>query len=1093
MAWSTSIDLSVTFTAPSHGVHTEEILGTRTSSTTYQELSGEFPGTSSEEAKTTKEPPEDTIGESLATSRSHDGSSQRTATALPEPSTSDMSGSEISQEPIEEPSAHVTQTVPVGTANESPTGLETLDRNSVISSEALPGSTLPVDKTIDHPGLPSTLNIGLPTEAQSLTDWTNSDGVANPTTRLPSTITESLDTSTGTTSDQSGDDSATMTTSLGSKSSSVTFSVSQGIRTSETESEQSSTTASTIQLTTDRGEATSDTSHSEEETTPMGISSERELSSTTYGITTAEATPTTQLGTEAASTVISTVLPLVTTHPPSTKVPPSISVSVVTEAPPDFTATTVSGHPEWTSNTWITTTSGDSSQPTVVPILVGCKNCGGDGSGIILFHFPKETSTWFKFPGLPKFSFLCVPPGCTTGPSTSDPDEDGDDEDDEDSSSSVTCSERATVTDCFVSCTTYTGPAGESITPSCSTTCTETHTGCSVTGATTTSSTQACGPSRDSERITCQTSFDDELGSEVLRRRAIERRGGVDIQDTIGKCSWKGMPRFPAYPGGKLVLNNEAQIASGNTALNGIKRWWRTTKDSDCVPSLNHISEAQFPRGLADDKGPSIDHVYEKSMLLDFWNYIIDPNAAGVVGMKTGSPAKINCDDIKSYGGINSGTNLIQNVFDAFPKSSNSINPGAARFLEDFIGMDQWTNGIAKALVTTPAEIRSLLASKTKTMVDTSMSLSDVKKWILPKLDLLERMGIGVEMFNYQESIDALVRQSQRIYARLFTGTEDHSINQAVNDTKTQLLSDLQMDVSKAGNNPNVPATDLKSWKARLSNMADPNRAWAVTGVTWDWSYVSKRDGSWLSCDRPIPSATSEESTTFATSTRMASDESDTEEATFSSEETSPSAEDISSLTTQDNAGEFTGFPTLTKNIPEVTISTPEGSSCAETATYTQCALGTGSHGQACVERESCRSWINTETTSTTTSPTPTLAGPDPSQNEKHCYDTGQRSNYEAITYAAESFCRKVANDKTQGPVWSNYTLNDKEQPNQGYHFKLTLTVYEGCVWTADYDECMRYMRVPIDSCDCSAKGNKQGGWVENNCIYAKIDPNSGT
>jgi hypothetical protein len=333
-----------------------------------------------------------------------------------------------------------------------------------------------------------------------------------------------------------------------------------------------------------------------------------------------------------------------------------------------------------------------------------------------------------------------------------------------------------------------------------------------------------------------------------------------------------------------------------------------------------------------------------------------------------------------------------------------------------------------------------------------------------------------------------------------FTGTEDHSINQAVDDAKAQLLSDLQNDVTNAGNNPNVPAADLKSWQARLSNMADPNRAWAVTGVTWDWSYVSKRGGSGLSCDRPIPSVTSEESTTFATSTRMTSGESTTEEATSftdstttSSSEDSPSVtEDIPSSTTQDDAGEFTDLPTLTQQVPEASISIPEGSSCTETATYTQCALGTGGHGQACVERETCRSWINTKTTSTT-SPIPTLAEPDTSQNEKHCYDKGQKSNYEAITYAAESFCRKVANDKTQGPVWSNYTLNGKEQPNQGYHFKLTLTVYEGCVWTADYDECMRYMRVPIDSCDCSAKGNKQGGWVENNCIYAKIDPNSGT
>ncbi|KAH6995526.1 hypothetical protein BKA56DRAFT_665840 [Ilyonectria sp. MPI-CAGE-AT-0026] len=41
-------------------------------------------------------------------------------------------------------------------------------------------------------------------------------------------------------------------------------------------------------------------------------------------------------------------------------------------------------------------------------------------------------------------------------------------------------------------------------------------------------------------------------------------------------------------------------------------------------------------------------------------------------------------------------------------------------------------------------------------------------------------------------------------------------------------------------------------------------------------------------------------------------------------------------------------------------------------------------------------------------------------------------------------------------------------------------------------NECIGYMRVLIDSCDCSAKANKQGGWVENNCIMTKIDANSG-
>ncbi|KAL2669900.1 hypothetical protein Neosp_015066 [[Neocosmospora] mangrovei] len=172
-------------------------------------------------------------------------------------------------------------------------------------------------------------------------------------------------------------------------------------------------------------------------------------------------------------------------------------------------------------------------------------------------------------------------------------------------------------------------------------------------------------------------------------------------------------------------------------------------------------------------------------------------------------------------------------------------------------------------------------------------------------------------------------------------------------------------------------------------------------------------------------------------------------------------------------------MPTLTQDLPEVTISTPEGSSCAETDTHTQCAMGPGDQ-QACIERTSCVSWAatTTEETSTSESPTPTLKTPDHSKNRKHCYDSGQKTNYGSIEAAAESFCHNVIDDDAQGSVRSNY--------------RLSFEVYEGCGWKANYDECMRYMRVPIDSCDCSAKGNKQGGWVENNCIKARIDPNRG-
>ncbi|KAK2762269.1 hypothetical protein FQN54_001279 [Arachnomyces sp. PD_36] len=119
----------------------------------------------------------------------------------------------------------------------------------------------------------------------------------------------------------------------------------------------------------------------------------------------------------------------------------------------------------------------------------------------------------------------------------------------------------------------------------------------------------------------------------------------------------------------------------------------------------------------------------------------------------------------------------------------------------------------------------------------------------------------------------------------------------------------------------------------------------------------------------------------------------------------------------------------------------------------------------------------------------PELDTPDPSQNEKKCYDSGQKASYGKIEASAESFCESIEED---GPVLSNYSKTSKGQPNENYHFIQEFEVYEGCEWEYSYDECMRYLRVPIDSCDCSQKGDKQGGSVWNNCIYARIDPNYG-
>ncbi|RBR11234.1 uncharacterized protein FIESC28_09118 [Fusarium coffeatum] len=1025
--------------------------------------------------------------------------------------TSSLPDQTISSPGTEQGQGTATQTDSASGTDEAPTGSETS-----VSGPDQPASTAPANTIPDDQSTLTQSNGDEFTSAASgdVTE-THSGAITTDANNAPTTLPEKQDQTTG---------------SLG-ESTVVPSDQNSNGNTNETSSGQED---SSVASTTDANAAQSTTEGDDITTNPVPDNTDASSTGSSgadNGATTTESGP---FETTDSNDVRSTTVPgpSATSNSITTAATTSTGMPVVTEAPPGFNPTTVSDHPEWTSNTWITTTS-EGSDPTVVPVLVGCNDCGGSGSGIILWGFPPVPNTWFQLPGLPKFSFPCIPPasGCTSTPVTEEIGEDGDENDEQ--SSRTTCTDKVTVTDCFVACTTYTGPAGETVTPECQTTCTRTQTGCSVTGTTTTSSAAACGPSGDSECTACTVDLLDDDDSASLMRRSLETRGEVDIKNDIAGCDWSGTavgaPRFPAYPGGNRVLNNEAQIVKDKSPLNEIKRWWRMTRDNTCVPHLNEIDETQFPKNLPSDVGPSIDHVYEKSMLLDFWRFIIDPAAPAVVGMTTGTPNKINCNDIKSYGGINSGTNLIQKVFDTYPGSQDVLNPKDVQFMDDFIGMDQWTNGIAKAQITDPQSIKDQADKKTSNgkAVSPKTQVKLAGKWINDKMVFLEALAIGIEMFNVQEAKDALIRQNLRIYQALvdmdenakncmnddavingvwsfadkyqafmtdrFAGNQPHSMNQGVIYSKNKLLAALSTDIANAAKIKNIPAGELNSWQKRLANMQDANRAWEVS-ITFVWAgpTTSKRDTDGLSCDRPNPSLTTEsitepttDSTTFATSVRPSSDMTTSEEDVTSTTQ---------QATTSNNPPPLTDFPTLTQQVPDVTISTPDGSSCAETATVTNCnvGIGGGHGGLACIERETCNSWVNTKTTSTTPSPTPTLIKPDPGQNEKHCYNSGQRSNYEAITFAAESFCRDVVNDQVQGPVWSNYKLEGKKTPSGGYHFKLEFHVKEGCIWRSNYDECMRYMKVPIDSCNCSAKGDKQGGWVENNCVIARVDPNSG-
>lgn len=98
---------------------------------------------------------------------------------------------------------------------------------------------------------------------------------------------------------------------------------------------------------------------------------------------------------------------------------------------------------------------------------------------------------------------------------------------------------------------------------------------------------------------------------------------------------------------------------------------------------------------------------------------------------------------------------------------------------------------------------------------------------------------------------------------------------------------------------------------------------------------------------------------------------------------------------------------------------------------------------------------------------------PEPSKNKIKCYNSGQKSSYGKIEAAAKSFCSNIRDDSA-GPVFSNFHKEAKKTSTDGYHFAVAFEVFEGCKWEFSMNECLRYFHVPIDSCDCSKKGDKQ-------------------
>jgi len=399
-------------------------------------------------------------------------------------------------------------------------------------------------------------------------------------------------------------------------------------------------------------------------------------------------------------------LPAITEAPGVTSAqPPPAPTATVTEVPADWAPTCISGHTEWTANTWITTTVDGSSTPTEVPVLVDTEDCDGEGAGLILWGFPHVSGTQFNLPGAPPFSLPCLPPFCSTPPTTGPGNgDDGDDDSSKSDKSTVTCTDASTVSNCLVECTTQVGVE----TPECTTTCSMTATGCSVTGTTTTTEVDACSATGDASSIcdVCPAEFkpensdpeapDDDFDSESDSGLARRWNGPDRNQEPrVGNCDAEVFGttfKFPNYPSGPNVFDNEKEL--GNSPLNAVTRWvWKEVNRDTCRP------QAVGPFNTVDSRKrvnpPTIDHVFEKSFLRDYWREITRNRGNGIYGTKpTQKQNSINCGDLKKYGGIS--MTLVKDVYMKYPGATqnpgNVVQPSEANFLEDFMGMDEWTN-----------------------------------------------------------------------------------------------------------------------------------------------------------------------------------------------------------------------------------------------------------------------------------------------------------------------------------------------------------------------------------------------------------------
>lgn len=156
-----------------------------------------------------------------------------------------------------------------------------------------------------------------------------------------------------------------------------------------------------------------------------------------------------------------------------------------------------------------------------------------------------------------------------------------------------------------------------------------------------------------------------------------------------------------------------------------------------------------------------------------------------------------------------------------------------------------------------------------------------------------------------------------------------------------------------------------------------------------------------------------------------------------------------------------------------------------------------------------CPTSTSTSTKTTTTvvdtpTPEPSPMEGNPKDNAVDCYDGGARTESSRMISASNSFCSSLKNENFKpGYVksgsypfpynggWETIKI-DIEFRIPAVDTKLGLQLRDATTytWEYDYDECMRYLAVPMNSCNCAGVNDKQGGIVTNPGMSWRLDPN---